>query len=166
MFHAFDKARSGRPWQRADWMAMLARAPMPMLEKEVAPAASGLRWLRRPETGLMMVQGRVGGTGERFNLGEVTVTRCALRPDLADAHTGVAWVMGRSARHCMLAALADSLLQDPAMHRALASQLLEPMRLHLVAQAVQRAKYTQATRVDFFTVARESDATTDEEVSA
>ena len=37
--------------------------------------------LRPPETGLVMVRGRMGGSGGKFNLGEVAVTRCAVRLD-------------------------------------------------------------------------------------
>jgi alpha-D-ribose 1-methylphosphonate 5-triphosphate synthase subunit PhnG len=86
MFHAFDSSALNRPnsqsapLSRPDWMALLARAPIPVLEAALVPhSVASPRWLRAPETGLMMVQGRAGGTGERFNLGEVTVTRCALR---------------------------------------------------------------------------------------
>ncbi|WP_198418602.1 phosphonate C-P lyase system protein PhnG [Cryobacterium frigoriphilum] len=35
-------------------------------------------YLRGPEAGLVMVQGRIGGTGDRFNLGEATVTRATV----------------------------------------------------------------------------------------
>ncbi|MEE4301615.1 MAG: phosphonate C-P lyase system protein PhnG, partial [Pseudomonadales bacterium] len=35
--------------------------------------------LRPAEIGLVMVRGRTGGVGDRFNLGEMTVTRCAVR---------------------------------------------------------------------------------------
>ena len=34
--------------------------------------------LRAPETGLVMVRGRIGGTGAPFNVGEMTVTRCSV----------------------------------------------------------------------------------------
>jgi alpha-D-ribose 1-methylphosphonate 5-triphosphate synthase subunit PhnG len=103
-------------------MALLARAPLPLLEQYLAPHLSNQsQWLRRPETGLMMVQGRAGGTGERFNLGEITVTRCTLRLGDAAGNTpvGVAYVLGRSHRHAQLAATADALLQDPQRHEEL-----------------------------------------------
>jgi len=35
--------------------------------------------LREPESGLVMVRGRVGGDGAPFNLGEATVSRAAVR---------------------------------------------------------------------------------------
>lgn len=158
MLHVVDTATSGPP-ERAAWMALLARAPLPLLESALAAEAQApVRWLRAPETGLMMVQGRAGGTGERFNLGEVTVTRCTLRRcDAAQGPTvGVAYVLGRSHRQAQLAALADALLQDPAQHAVLEERLLAPVRAHLAAQAAQRQARAQSTKVDFMTVARES----------
>jgi len=161
MFHAFDNPGPNRRTPRADWMALLARAPMDLLEQGLAPHAGLCRteWLRRPETGLYMVQGRAGGTGERFNLGEVTVTRCALRslgPDTHHSPVGVAYVMGRQHRQAELAALADALLQQPAHHEALEQTLLQPVRQRLAQQAARHQAQVQSTKVDFFTVAREA----------
>lgn len=175
MFHAFDSSAPNRPnsqqapLSRPAWMALLARAPMPVLEAALAPhSVAPPRWLRAPETGLMMVQGRAGGTGERFNLGEVTVTRCALRLPGAtqQAPVGVAYVMGRSHRHAQLAALADALLQDPSQQPVLEAQLLQPVREHLAQEQTQRQQRVQSTRVEFFTVARESGGADDEEEGA
>ena len=169
MFHAFDSSAPSRPKSpltRPDWMALLARAPMPVLEVALAPhSVAPPRWLRAPETGLMMVQGRAGGTGERFNLGEVTVTRCALRLSGAtqQAPVGVAYVMGRSHRHAQLAALADAMLQDPLQQPALEVQLLQPVRDHLAKEQARRQLRVQSTKVEFFTVARESGGADDEE---
>jgi alpha-D-ribose 1-methylphosphonate 5-triphosphate synthase subunit PhnG len=151
--------------------ALLARAPLGLLESALQDdARRPARWLRAPETGLMMVQGRAGGTGERFNLGEVTVTRCALRveatskgADAEDATVGVAYVLGRSHRQVQLAALADALLQDPTRQVALDAQLLEPIRSHLRSAQATRQARAASTKVDFFTVARESGADTDED---
>jgi len=81
MLHKFDNTSPEFISIRKEWMALLARAPNTLLNDIVGPhiASTQPKWLRRPETGLMMIQARVGGSGERFNLGEVTVTRCALR---------------------------------------------------------------------------------------
>jgi alpha-D-ribose 1-methylphosphonate 5-triphosphate synthase subunit PhnG len=156
MFQTFDKSS---PQARQSWMALLARAPQPWLDAALAEHHHMQpQWLRRPETGLMMVQGRVGGTGERFNLGEVTVTRCALRLNTvaADAPVGVSYVLGRNHRQAQLAAVADALLQDPAKHAALEASLLRPLREHLQAQQAARHARAQTTKVDFLTVAREA----------
>ena len=139
---------------------MLARAPLDLLEPALGTHAQRTpQWLRAPETGLVMVQGRAGGTGERFNVGEVTVTRCALRlGDAGDAGAavGVAYVLGRSHRHAQLAAVADALLQDPAQQAVLNTQLLEPVRRHLALQRARRHARAQGSKVEFFTVAREA----------
>jgi alpha-D-ribose 1-methylphosphonate 5-triphosphate synthase subunit PhnG len=169
MFHAFDNPAPDRPLDRPGWMALLARAPLGVLEAAVGPLGEQApRWLRAPETGLMMVQGRAGGTGERFNLGEVTVTRCALRLPGAtpQAAVGVAYVLGRSHRQAQLAALADALLQDPSQQAALDAQLLQPVRQHLAQEQALRRMRVHSTKVEFFTVAREAGAADDEEEGA
>jgi len=158
---------------RAAWMALLARSPLDLLETALrASAQVPVQWLRKPETGLMMVQGRAGGSGERFNAGEVTVTRCVLRwtnPDHPGASTpsqvGVAYVLGRSHRHAQLAALADAILQDPQTSDAWAAALLEPIRKYIDQRRQQQHAAAQSTRVDFFTVAREAGTGEDGEAS-
>jgi alpha-D-ribose 1-methylphosphonate 5-triphosphate synthase subunit PhnG len=168
MFHAFDSDGPGRSSTRAEWMALLARAPESLLEQALLPLqpACRIEWLRRPETGLYMVQGRAGGTGERFNLGEVTVTRCTLRASVEAYPTvpvGVAYVLGRSHRLAELAALADALLQAPAHHAGLEAGLLHPIRQHLALKQARHQARVQSTKVDFFTVARESGVMDEEE---
>ena len=158
MFHTFDNSS---PPTRQSWMALLARAPQHLLDHALASHTDTQpQWLRRPETGLMMVQGRVGGTGERFNLGEVTVTRCALRLSHAnsEAPVGVSYVLGRNHRQAQLAAVADALLQDPTQHPALEVNLLAPLRAHLQQEQAERHARAQTTKVDFLTVAREAGA--------
>ena len=168
MFQTYDQAGSSSVKARQAWMALLARAPQPLLDAALTRHVQAQpRWLRRPETGLMMVQGRAGGTGERFNLGEVTVTRCALRLAVAhddgpaglapdDTPVGVAYVLGRNHRQAQMAAVADALLQDPAQRPELELTLLEPVRAHLLRQQTQRHQRAQTTKVDFLTVAREA----------
>ncbi len=161
MFHAFDNPGFSRRTSRSAWIALLARAPLFMMEQTLQPslAACRIEWLRRPETGLYMVQGRIGGTGERFNLGEVTVTRCALRileMDARPSPVGVAYVIGRQHRQAELAAVADALLQQAAYRDTLEQALLEPVRQYLALQIGRRQAQVQSTKVDFFTLAREA----------
>lgn len=153
--------------ERARWIACLARAPQTWLEERLGDSCEGeLQWLRPAETGLMMVQGRAGGSGQRFNLGEVSVTRCVLRPDparTACAQVGVAYVMGGSHRHAQLAAVADALLKEPALYAHWNTVLVEPL-LHMQSEQAQtRNAHAQATRVEFFTVAREAGSGADDE---
>jgi alpha-D-ribose 1-methylphosphonate 5-triphosphate synthase subunit PhnG len=142
---------------RRAWIALLARAPLEMLEAGFkflpAPAYS---WLRAPETGLYMVRGRIAGSGNRFNLGEVTVTRCVLR--VAEGPCGIGYVLGGSNRHAELMALADAMLQSQAQCAAVHRILLGPIEQHLAEMRRRVARKTEATRVEFLTLAREGAA--------
>lgn len=137
---------------RREWMGLLARAPLEMLESWAADRDDGFIWLRRPEAGLAMVRARIGATGNRFNVGEVTVTRCTLR--LANGQHGVAYVQGRSSRKAELAALADALLQEPVQRTELERDLLQPLRARSAKVRAAAEQEATLTRVDFLTVSR------------
>ncbi len=143
---------------RQQWMGILARAPEAVLEealKDISPLPE-YSLLRPAETGLAMVRGRAGGVGMSFNLGEMTVTRCAVQ--LAQGPAGFGYVAGRGTRKAELAALFDALLQDPARRTDLLDRLILPQRK---AQAEQRERVqaqARATRVEFFTMVRGDDA--------
>jgi alpha-D-ribose 1-methylphosphonate 5-triphosphate synthase subunit PhnG len=158
MFQKFDNRPSHLNSVRQDWIALLARAPLPLLNSILSENTSSLHWLRRPETGLMMIQGRIGGNGDKFNIGEVTVTRCALRLLNADKQSpvGVSYVLGRDHQHARLAAIADAMLQEPEQYATLEISLLAPIREHLQTLKAQRHEKAQSTKVDFLTVAREA----------
>lgn len=145
---------------RQHWLGILARAPADFLEQHLGVLAQGShQWLRPAETGLVMVRARAGGTGQRFNLGEATVTRCVVRPDAALTGTqqvGVGYVLGCSHRQALLVALADALLQESKLHEHWYDVLIAPLT-HMQAQAAAlHQAHTQSTRVEFFTVAREA----------
>jgi alpha-D-ribose 1-methylphosphonate 5-triphosphate synthase subunit PhnG len=144
---------------RQRWLAVLAKAPLDQLEAawEALDDKPVYRALRPAETGLVMVRGRVGGSGQPFNLGEMTMTRAAVQ--LLDAGGGVTWtgfghVAGRSARRAELVALFDALMQDPARHDAVECAVVAPLAARQdTAKATQAAKVT-ASKVDFFTMVR------------
>jgi alpha-D-ribose 1-methylphosphonate 5-triphosphate synthase subunit PhnG len=146
---------------RRAWMAVLAHTPRAELEAALSHALEGVSppefdWLRPPETGLAMVRGRVGGSGDAFNLGEATVTRATLRLRSPAEHApvGVACHLGRDRRRAELAALADALLQLPEQHAHLHGQLIEPLAAQLAAQRAARRQEAASTRVEFFTMVR------------
>ncbi len=135
-------------------MAVLAKADPAALEAHWAgldPQPCYDR-LRPAETGLVMVRGRIAGSGAPFNLGEMTMTRCSVR--LEDGTTGFGHVAGRNRRHAELAALFDALLQDPARHEAIAGTLIEPLAQAQADRRAVRAAEAAATRVDFVTMVR------------
>ena len=146
---------------RRAWMAVLAHTPRAELEAALSQALEGASppefdWLRPPETGLAMVRGRIGGSGDAFNLGEATVTRATLRLRTPAEHApvGVACHLGRDRRRAELAALADALLQLPEQHAHLHGQLIEPLAAQLAAQRTARRDEAASTRVEFFTMVR------------
>ncbi|MDE2005607.1 MAG: phosphonate C-P lyase system protein PhnG [Rhodospirillales bacterium] len=138
---------SADPTPRQRWIAILARAGAEAIAARLPPAPPHRR-LRGPETGLLMLRGRAGGTGAPFNLGEVTVTRCTLRLD--DGTIGHATILGRDARHAELAALADALLQDRDAGAALHDRLIAPLEAAQASAAETIAAHAAATRVEFF----------------
>ena len=167
MLQSSDNLINSPSLKRSEWMALLARSPLEMLEQALKNYVSDTpQWLRRPETGLMMIEGRMGGTGARFNVGEVTVTRCALRLARADAHApvGIAYVLGRSHQHAYLAATADALLLSPE-NNDLEQTLLAPIREHLAVLKKNRQLQADSSKVEFFTVARETGQDNDSESS-
>ena len=68
----------------------------------------------------------------------------------------MAYVQGRSKRHAELAALADALLQTQAGAVAVRNAVLHPAERALADEATRMQRRAQATRVEFFTVAREA----------
>jgi alpha-D-ribose 1-methylphosphonate 5-triphosphate synthase subunit PhnG len=139
--------------QRQRWLAVLARAVTDRLEAcWAATGQPALTLLRQAETGLVMARGRAGGTGQRFNLGEITVTRCAVQS--ADGHVGHGYVAGRDKRKAELVACFDALLQAPARRAALLARVVEPLAAAQAAAAAAQARKAAATRVEFFTMVR------------
>ena len=141
---------------RQRWMGLLARANPSDLETawNAMQSRPDYVFLRRPETGLVMVRGRTGGTGDAFNLGEMTVTRCAVRLTGGGSASGFSYVAGRHLRHAELAALFDAMLQEP-VHRLEAEQLLGEIEGRWLRSRAAKAAEVAATRVDFVTLVRE-----------
>ncbi|HWB51761.1 MAG TPA: phosphonate C-P lyase system protein PhnG [Stellaceae bacterium] len=144
---------------RQSWLAVLAKAPVAALEAgwQALGDKPDYRTLRPGETGLVMVRGRIGGTGQPFNLGEMTMTRAAVQ--LLDRDGKVTWtgfghVAGRSARRAELVALFDALLQDPARHDAIERTVVAPLAAQQEAAKAAQAGKVNASRVDFFTMVR------------
>ena len=139
---------------RRRWMGILAQAPTQALERAWTALAAqpGYDLLRPPEVGLALVRGRVGGTGQPFNLGEMTLTRCSVRLD--DGSVGHAYVSGRCPRHAELAAVFDALMSDPGRRDALNATLIEPEAAVIAERREHMVDAAAATRVEFFTMSR------------
>jgi len=141
---------------RKHWMGLLAKAkPQDVAALfEDATLNPEFTYLRAPEVGGVMVQGRAGATGAPFNLGEMTVTRCSVQ--LAEGEVGHAYVQGRDKAHATQAALIDALMQTPEAER-LRAAILAPLEQAQVHARTARASKAAATKVDFFTMVRGED---------
>ena len=143
---------------RQAWMAVLAKAGRDELEAlwSAIPEPPAYRFLRKPETGLAMVRGRIGGTGQAFNMGEMTMTRAAVQMtgEAGETIAGFAHVAGRDQRHAELAAAFDAMLQDRRWHRLVKQGVVTPLAQAQTETKKRQAAATAKTRVDFFTLVR------------
>jgi alpha-D-ribose 1-methylphosphonate 5-triphosphate synthase subunit PhnG len=140
--------------ERKRWLSILAKAP----SKEVIAAWDGLahrptyRALRAPEIGMVLVRGRMGGTGDAFNLGEMTVTRAAVRLDSGE--TGIGYVAGRDRRHAEIAAAVDAMMQSADLRPAVEGAIVARLAGAQDDRRDTAARKAAATKVDFFTMVR------------
>jgi len=135
-------------------MALLAEAAADELRSGLAALGELVEHveIRPAETGLMMVRGRIGGDGAPFNVGEATVTRCAVQ--LATGEVGHAYLLGRDRDRARLAALCDALWQSENLRDAVERHVLAPVKARREAEQAREAARSAATKVDFFTLVR------------
>ena len=152
MKDVFDETAS-----RRGWMSLMAKAAQGRVAAllDAAMPRPGFTWLRAPEIGSAMVRGRAGGTGAPFNLGEMTVTRCALK--LSTGEVGHAYIQGRRKADAEAAALVDALMQT-TQAPATEATVLQPLRAEETQRRDTRAAKAAATKVEFFTMVRGENA--------
>jgi len=139
---------------RQHWMQLLAEAEVQDLQKafEGLEQPVGITFLIKPETGMVMVQGKTDGTGTPFCIGEMTVTRCMVQ--VMDQVQGYAMVPGSDPDQSRLAALFDALLQVPAFHDPLMTTLIRNLETKESQKRQALARDVADTTVEFFTLTR------------
>ena len=140
----------------------LLRACADATEAELESALGGLgavpahAELRAPQTGLVMLRGRIGGNGPAFNVGEAIVTRAAVQ--LQSGTIGFSYLLGRSQRRARLAALVDAMGQESAdLRERLEAALVGPVAARRAEESASRRAETAMTKVNFFTLVRGED---------
>jgi alpha-D-ribose 1-methylphosphonate 5-triphosphate synthase subunit PhnG len=125
---------------RQRWMSVLAHSqPSELLEHwKPLNLSPTFERLRPAETGLTQLQARMGGTGKRFVMGDMTVTRAVIQ--LASGVYGCAVI--------------DALLQVSGMEELLHKRVIAPLAASQQARREQRAREIASSRVDFFTLVR------------
>jgi len=139
---------------RQRFMGILARASgdeVAALLARIEPQPS-YELVKRPETGTLMLEGRAGGAGQRFNMGEATMTRCVIR--LSDGTMGFSYALGRDRKKAEQSAVLDAIVQS-------ATRDAEMLHAGLGAMAEKQAEAREiasrkaaATKVNFFTLVR------------
>lgn len=110
------------------------------------------RLIRPAEIGLLQLQGRMGASGNPFNIGDGTFTRAVVQ--LAEGPLGYGYVLGRQREQAELAALLDALLQT-RLHASLMEVVIAPLAaLHRQRQG-ERTRQVATSKVDFFTLRSE-----------
>ena len=140
--------------RRQHWLSVLAFSPVVELEKrwQTLNLYPQYALQRAAEIGLTRLQARMGGTGKRFVLGDMTITRAVVR--LADGTCGYSYVAGRDKAHAERCAVIDALLQQPENHDRLQEHLITPLAAQRAELCEQRAREIASSKVDFFTLVR------------
>lgn len=142
---------------RQGWMAELAHADFDQLaqhwqQQKLTPC---YQFIRKPETGLAQVRARMGGTGNAFNMGDITVTRAVVQ--LESGELGYSYIKGRNKAHAELAAVVDALMQTPHQTGQLQESLITPLAALRKEKDTQRSREVATSKVDFFTLVRGED---------
>ncbi|GMB79968.1 phosphonate C-P lyase system protein PhnG [Shinella zoogloeoides] len=151
-----EAGAKGAAAERRKAIGLLAKASRAELQAAFDALADkpAVQPVRGPETGLVMVRGRMGGGGAPFNLGEATVSRASIRLD--DGTVGHGQTLGTDGARARLAAIFDALFQQPA-RKGEVETLLEGIAARVADEDAAKARQTAATRVDFFTMVRGED---------
>ena len=139
--------------ERSDWLSVLAKAPQQLFEdlwrsSDLDPSYD---IIRPAEIGGIMVRGRMGGTGDPFNLGEMTVSRASVK--LSCGTVGHGYAKGRAKTMALRIALCDALLQTADASKVDA-KILQPLIEAKLTSDQEIADKAAATKVDFFTLVR------------
>jgi alpha-D-ribose 1-methylphosphonate 5-triphosphate synthase subunit PhnG len=135
-------------------MAVLARAECAELEAALnsVEALPVYKIVKAPETGTVMVEGRAGGAGRRFNVGEATVSRAVVR--LPDGTLGFSYALGQDRRKALVAAVLDALLQHEVHRSGVLGQKVIALGETQASQREHASRKAAATKVEFFTLVR------------
>ncbi|POT57093.1 phosphonate C-P lyase system protein PhnG [Citrobacter amalonaticus] len=143
---------------RQRWMRALAYSSAEALNGRLQALKLSVEYalIRAPETGLMQIQARMGGTGNRFFAGDTTLTRAVVR--LKSGTLGYSYLLGRNKQHAEQCAVIDALLQEHTHFQNLMETLITPLEAERDALMSARRAEVNASRVDFFTLVRGDNA--------
>ncbi|GLT14584.1 phosphonate C-P lyase system protein PhnG [Vibrio algivorus] len=152
-----DELTAQNQSQRQQWMSALATADFEQLTAlwQAQSFTPSYQFIRSPEIGLAQVQARMGGTGNRFNVADVTVTRCVIK--LENGDLGYSYISGRNKPHAELAAVIDGLMQSETYQPELMMSVIQPLQTTRAKKHQLRQQQVASSKVDFFTLVRGED---------
>lgn len=144
--------------QRQNLLSTLAKSSLKDIQSywPHSPNDYQFNTIRPPQTGMVMAVARTETTGEPFNLGEVSVTRCALR--LESGETGFGYSMGSDTEQVLHIALIDALAQVDDNFDTLSAEVINPLKQKIADRQKRQKALTDTTKVDFLTITRGEDA--------
>ncbi|MFA3777247.1 phosphonate C-P lyase system protein PhnG [Yersinia sp. 1652 StPb PI] len=151
---------------RQNWMSVLAHCqPAELLAHwQALNLSPEYQVIRAPEIGLNQLQARMGATGRRFILGDMTITRAVIKLNDSTDVYGYSYIAGRNKPHAELCAVLDALLQlstvkgKPAgLNELLLKTVIHPLAAIQQERRQLRADAITASKVDFFTLVRGED---------
>ncbi|MDY0993244.1 phosphonate C-P lyase system protein PhnG [Pantoea agglomerans] len=139
---------------RQRWLSVLAHSSAALLEThwQALNLQPAFTLIRPAEIGLTRLQARMGATGQRFVMGDATVTRAVVQ--LSDGTLGYSYLLGRDKAHAERCALLDALLQQPETRQVLEEKIITPLAAWRDEQRQLRAREIASSKVDFFTLVR------------
>lgn len=142
---------------RQHWMKVLAMSRYQAICQlyESLALNPAYQMIRPPEIGLVQLQGKMGGSGNRFYIGDATMTRAVVQ--LESGHYGFGYVLGRDKHHAKQNALIDALMQEGTYQAKLIESVIHPLQRELETLKAQKQAEIESTRVDFFTLVRGED---------
>lgn len=137
---------------RPEWISIFSKTNESLLKnsldhinfKENYDVLSG------PEIGSIMIQGRAGGTGDKFNLGEATLTKCIVK---FQEKTGYSYHLGRNLIKSEYGAILDALMQIESYHSKLLIYVKE-FQEQIQKEKIKIIADSSESKVDFFTMVR------------
>ena len=148
---------TGKTSKRQYWMSVLSRADVDALERHLVENNDlpSFDFLRKPETGLIMMRARAGGSGQRFNFAEATMTRCSV--SVEGGYVGHGYVLGRNKRHAEIAALLDAILQSETEKHGSHWQFIRSLASQQEDLHRSRSRKVASTKVNFLTLEQEEE---------
>ncbi|WP_211263087.1 phosphonate C-P lyase system protein PhnG [Vibrio nereis] len=142
--------------ERKAWMKELSLAPPEQLLKlwDAFSNKPTYKHLRATESGLVQVRGRLGNTGDKFNMGDMTITRASVVLD--NGLNGFSYIQGRNKQHAEISAAIDALMQSD-LAPTINELILTPLNQARLDRQRAATRETLKTKVDFFTLVRGED---------